>query len=84
MDLRDIIYAYLAVVDLQLKHAYEGNIGSPPWPLVRNWSLQEHIPVIDYNKSVEDVFLEAVCFASSFQSVDELLKVLHHDDVNAS
>ncbi|TGO63395.1 hypothetical protein BCON_0013g00410 [Botryotinia convoluta] len=83
-DLREIIYGHLAVADLQLKHTYERNDDSVPWPLVRNWSLQDYIPVVDYTKSAEDVFIEAASFTSSFRSIRGLLKILYHADVNAS
>ncbi|TGO66563.1 hypothetical protein BELL_0947g00020 [Botrytis elliptica] len=83
-DLRDIIYGHLAVADLQLKYTYERKDDTELWPLVRSWTLQDYIPVVDYTKSVEDVFIEAACFTSSFRSIRGLSKILYHADVNAS
>ncbi|KAF7959675.1 hypothetical protein EAE96_001289 [Botrytis aclada] len=83
-DPRDMIYGHLAVVDLELKHEYDTYNGSDAWPIVRNRSLKKYIPVVDYTKSVEEVFTEAARFTSSFRSADGLLKILHHADVNAS
>ncbi|TGO29776.1 hypothetical protein BPAE_0011g00480 [Botrytis paeoniae] len=46
-DLRDMIYGHLAVADIQLKRAHESYDGFATWPKIRNWNLQENIPVVD-------------------------------------
>ncbi|KAF7909837.1 uncharacterized protein EAF01_003555 [Botrytis porri] len=83
-DLRDMIYGHLAVADIQLNRAHESHDGFDTWPCVRNWSLQENIPVADHTKSVDDYFTEAARFTPSFRSADGLIKMLYHADVSAS
>lgn len=76
-DLRDIIYGYLAIANLE-----NDPLTSEMFPEVYNWEPSKYIPVADYTKSAEEVFTEAACYIACYDTPcglrSGLRQVLHY------